>query len=112
MRVDAIRGVPYIETDDEYNLPDNWRLVLRKGQKYQKISGLFGFVKKASKNWVISPLKVASEKTLSGNGKKRPDEDQDEMKAKFTRLKFLLDNGIITREEYEKKKKELMEKYL
>lgn len=112
---------------------DGWKLVLLKGQKYYGEKELLGV--RAAKNWIIYPVdktwsnavlrsesdkKQGAENRSSRKESKTPAKDrpgnesspgQKEIEARFQSLKNLQQKGLITEEEYEMKKKELLEKY-
>lgn len=107
IRFERIHSIPF-QSEDAGTTIENWVLMLHKGEKYHKISKLLG--KESFENWIILSFKTASVKA-SGIKEQTEDEIREEIQARFNRLKFLLDKGIITKEEYNKKKKELMDKY-
>jgi len=135
-RYKIINGASY-ERRNSKDYLDGWKIVLQKGQKYYGEKELFGV--RVAKNWIIYPVdknrpnvslsnKGAQEvgtfnelndetnadflETLSNEtSKKDAFSTEEEIEAQFFRLKKLMQKGLISKEEYNAKKQELLKKY-
>lgn len=138
-RFKTINGVSY-ERRNSRDYLDSWKLVLLKGQKFHGEKKLFGIrvaknwlIYPADKTW--SNIARSSKRRLktetkeefnNSNNELKPtiseslpknqtnkeiSPTQQEIEAQFLRLKSLMQKGLITKEEYKAKRKELLEKY-
>ncbi len=90
---------------------DLWKLVPQKGQILLKQKGFIGIVDTYT-NWIIvedtkKKQPIAEKPLLPTDHIKK----NNEMETKLSFLKEMLAEGLITKKDYEKKKKELLEGY-
>ena len=95
-----------------------WKLVRMPGQQYQKLQS--GRSKKEIKNKLVVDINIPFPKRQSkSNPQKKPlpnnvnhsQHHESELKSKLETLKKFLDEELIDKSEYEKKRKSLMDQY-
>ncbi|MAX17447.1 MAG: hypothetical protein CMH73_04660 [Nitrospina sp.] len=95
-----------------------WKLVRIPGQQYQKLQS--GRSKKAIKNKLVVDLNIPYPKRRSksnpptkplSNNINHSQRQESELKSKLDTLKNFLDEELIDKSEYEKKRKSLMDQY-
>lgn len=107
----------------------SWRLVPRGGQSFKQSKNIFG--SKSHENWIVSALDLptkskrnlrprSSQKSSRATSRKNVNSpptdsssvDQDELEKRLQFLKDLRDKELIDNNEYERKRKELLDKFL
>jgi hypothetical protein len=133
-RFDSIRGLTFAGRSYTNGGIINWRMVLQSGQRYQEVKKLLG--NQAQENWVFSKRQLSSktekdtrQKNLKSNPPRRnrkthsrqtkqtreapPSKTIDPaLEEKLKLLKDLRDKNLIDENEYDQKRKELLDTYL
>ena len=95
-----------------------WKLVRMPGQQYQKLQS--GRSSKTIKNKLVVDINIPFPKQRSKSNSptkpvpinvKRSEHHESELKSKLETLKKFLDEDLIDKSEYEKKRKSLMDQY-
>ena len=120
-KFDTIHGIRYSKNMLK-GWGSTWRLIPQKGQALYTSQKLLGT--KTWDNWVVSKLDISEtkkrkslkkkrSKKLSTKMKQAPPVDIDpELEEKLKFIKQLKDKGLIDDEEYKRKRKDLLDKYL
>jgi len=121
-RFDEIQGLPYTASRDQRGLRGTaWRLIPRKGQKLYVSSSLLG--SKSLSNWIIAKLKMPGKAPSLKKEEKKKNPEQatpksaapvnsNTLEEKLEFLKNLHEKGLIDDQEYQQKRKDLLDKYL
>jgi len=126
-RFNAINGVSFENSSFPGFRGSTWRLLPKNGQSYNVAKNTLGNAQQ--QNWIVSNLNLSvkskrgvrrSPKSFSRNTSrdlkhKRPERsviNQGELKKRLLFLKELLDKQLINDEEYERKRKELLDQFL
>ena len=130
-----IRGVKYSLTGSKLALHGTaWRMVPRKGQKYHVTEKILGT--KQWTNWIEAPIDLPAPANLKTARPKKqraqsgaaafepplapmmppkaaaPQKNKADLEEKLKFLKHLYENQLIDQQEYEKKRKDLLDQYL
>lgn len=119
-----IRGVKYSLTRNKLaRYGTAWRLVPKKGQKYHVTDKLLGT--KQWTNWIQAKINLSAPANLKTAPRKKkrsaqpippkttpPAKSTAELEEKLKFLKYLHENQLIDKQEYEKKRKDLLDQYL
>ena len=118
-RFTEIQGVKYSLTRNQMaRYGTAWRMVPKKGQKFHLTDKLLGA--KQWTNWLEakinlpapSNLKVSRPKKKSSAKATVPKNNPSELEEKLKFLKYLHENQLIDKREYEQKRKDLLDQYL
>lgn len=134
-RFDSIKGINFSRRPNTSFGNTNWRMVPQPGQEYHAVQKLLGT--QAQENWIIAelvPSKIKRSPRQKNTRQKSPQSPKNKTKAlsrapvnednspakspdpalekKFQFLKDLHEKNLIDEEEYDQKKKELLDTYL
>ncbi len=127
-RFKKLKGVDFAGKSSPGRRGSAWRLIPRDGQSYKQSKKLFG--NNHWENWIVSDLDLPtkSKRKLRSRPSQKssrsttpvpkrdhdqsPSADQDELKKRLQFLKDLRDKELIDDVEYERKRKELLDKFL
>ncbi len=120
-KFDEIRGVPYTLSGNQMAQHGTaWRLVPQKGQKLFSTKTILG--NKSWTNWIVAKLKLPGQSpTLKKSaGENRPQATlqnssrgtPDALEEKLEFLKRLHEKELIDAQEYQQKRKDLLDQYL
>ncbi len=108
LEVHPNNGMPYAAMDRFNAKPDVYRNKLKPGVEMQVA------IARMNSQWVASlpeTIVDTSAHQMKGKSQYHPtdEEDDDDPKARFLKLKDMLSSGLITQQEYDQKKKEILE---
>ncbi len=125
----TIKGADFESSSSSGQRGSTWRLVPRGGQSFKQSKKIFG--SKSHENWIVSDLdlptkskrnlrsrssrkssRATSPKNVNSSPTNSSSADQDELEKRLQFLKDLRDKELIDDNEYERKRKELLDKFL
>jgi hypothetical protein len=127
-RFKIIKGSDFANSSFPGHRGSTWRLVPRGGQSFRQINNLFG--SRVQENWIVSGLDLPakSQRSLRSRSSQKSSRDaspapkrkrtessstdQGELEKRLQFLKGLRDKELIDDNEYERKRKELLDQFL